>query len=201
VPEAPSVSLLARASAAAPGSIERQLLVAAAFCEVALDDAVLVGGTAVHLYTGSYRPTDIDLVGYWQDGYQERLAALGFTRSGRHWLIRFGDGEAIGVEVPDHRLFELAADRPVMLDLNPGKLAVISVNDLMIDRLLAATGGEPITFDEALRLAVAAYASISWTALEDRSRDAARTGSLADQALPKVLQRVRRAAVRALRQR
>src|SRR3972149_1090634 len=95
VPEA--VSLLARASTAAPHSIERELLVAAAFCEAALDGGVLVGGAAADLYTGSYRPTDIDLVGHWQDGYQERLAVLGFTRSGRHLLIRLHVDEARGV--------------------------------------------------------------------------------------------------------
>jgi len=197
VPEA--VSLLARASTAAPHSIERELLVAAAFCEAALDGGVLVGGAAADLYTGSYRPTDIDLVGHWQDGYQERLAVLGFTRSGRHWLIGFSDGETLAVEVPADRLFELAAESPDVIDLDPGRLAVITIDDLMMDRLLAATGGEPVTFEEAVRLAVAAHASISWAKLEDRSRDAAATGTLAGGILPTVLRRVRRAAVRALR--
>jgi len=130
---------------------------------------------------------------------EERLAVLGFTRSGRHWLIGFSDGETLAVEVPADRLFELAAESPDVIDLDPGRLAVITIDDLMMDRLLAATEGEPVTFEEAVRLAVAAHASISWAKLEDRSRDAAATGTLAGGILPTVLRRVRRAAVRALR--
>jgi hypothetical protein len=191
--------LVARAATKEAHSIERKLLVAAAFSETALDTGILVGGVAADLHTGSYRPTDIDLVGYRQAGHAQRLADLGFKKSGRYWLIDFDDGETLAVEVPDDQLFELAAHPPVLIDLEPGELAVISIDDLMMDRLLAATGDEPVTFDEAVRLGVAAYASIGWQDLEDRAVVASEGATGAGEALPGVLKRVRRAAIRTLR--
>jgi hypothetical protein len=86
-----------------------------------------------------------------------------------------------------------------VIDLGPGELAVISLNDLMMDRLLQATGGEPVTFDEAVRLGVAAYERIDWASLEERAAAIANGESLAEAALPDVLSTVRRAAIRLLR--
>lgn len=186
--------LLRRAGEASIGSTERKLFAAAAFGEAALEDAVLVGGTAVELHTGSYRPTDIDLVGHAKAGSDATLAELGFVREGRHWLFDFGDGEIIAIEVPAERLEDFALEAPRVLDLAPGHLAVISLNDLMMDRLLQATVGEPVTMDEAVRLAVAAYERIDWESLSARSDTAARDSTLAGAALPAVLASVRRLA-------
>lgn len=191
--------LLRRAGAAGVGSTERKLLTAAAFSETALDDAVLVGGTAVELHTGSYRPTDIDLVGYSRSGSRAMLLELGFVRDGRHWLFTFGDGETLAIEVPGDRLGDFAREAPLVVDLAPGRLAVISLNDLMMDRLLQATGGESITMDEAVRLAVAAYERIDWKALAARAGAVAQNGTLGDRELPAVLSLVRRVARRHLR--
>lgn len=191
--------LLRRAAEASPGSVERKLLTAAAFGGAGLEDAVLVGGTAVELHTGSYRPTDIDLVGYPKAGADSRLTELGFVRDGRHWLFRFADGETLAIEVPGERLFEYATDDPQEIDLGPGRLAVISLDDLMMDRLLQATGGEAVTMDEAVRLATAAYERIDWEDLTDRADAAARSGTLAGTALPAVVASVRRTARRQLR--
>ena len=74
--------LLRRASEANIESTERKLLTAAAFSEAALEHAVLVGGTAVELHTGSYRPTDIDLVGYSRSGSDAILVG---TRIRARW--------------------------------------------------------------------------------------------------------------------
>ena len=191
--------LLRRASEANIESIERKLLIAAAFSEAALENAVLVGGTAVELHTGSYRPTDIDLVGYSRSGSDASLVNLGFARGGRHWLYQFSDGETLAIEVPGDRLDDYAVEPPLSIDLAPGQLAVISLNDLMMDRLLQATGGEPITMDEAVRLATAAYERIDWENLSARSDVAARGGTLAGVELPGVLASVRGAARRQLR--
>ena len=65
----------------------------------------------------------------------------------------------------------ITLEAPRVIDLAPGQLAVISLNDLMMDRLLQATGGEPITMDEAVRLATAAYERLDWgTSLVDQMR-------------------------------
>lgn len=187
----------ARAAAAAAGSIHRKLLTAAAFAAAALDDAIVVGGAAVELHTGSYRPTDIDLVGRLRRGADSRLRALGFQREGRHWLITFDDGETLAVEVPDDRLGEFATGPTLVIDLEPGLIEVIGLDDLVMDRLLQATGGEQVTWDEAVRLAVAAYERIDWDGLAARASGAG--GSQAERELPEMLGRVRRAAIRLLR--
>jgi hypothetical protein len=109
------------------------------------------------LHTASYRPTDIDLVGHLKTSSDAALVELGFERKGRHWLFRFGDGEVLAIEVPGDRLGDFAREAPRTIDLEPGHIAVISLNDLMMDRLLQATGGEQVTMDEAVRLATAAY--------------------------------------------
>lgn len=192
-------ALLSRAGEASIGSTERKLLTAAAFGEAALEAPVLVGGTAVELHTGAYRPTDIDLVGYTKPGSDAILAELGFEKEGRHWLFTFADGETLAIEVPGDRLDDFAMEAPLLIDLAPGKIAVIRLNDLMMDRLLQATGGEPVTMDEAVRLATAAYERIDWDNLSARSDTVAQRKTLAGAALPAILASVRRAARKQLR--
>ena len=194
-----AAELLHRASSQPSNTTLRKLLVAAAFSRAALDNAVLVGGAAAELHTGSYRPTDIDLVGYRKPGHAQSLRDLGFKKEGRHWLFSFDDGETLAVEVPNDRLDSFAVEPPRIVDLEPGELAVISLNDLMMDRLLQATGKEPVTFEEAVRLAVAAYQHIAWPDLDERADAASEEGSLAGQALPEILARVRRKAKSLLR--
>lgn len=199
-PKSQADELLRRAASQPRGTTERKLLVAAAFGTAALEDAVVVGGVAVELHTQSYRPTDIDLVGHRKRGHPRSLVDLGFRNEGRHWLYSFDDGETLGVEVPSDRLDDFAVEPPVIVSLKPGEVAVISLNDLMMDRLLQATGGEPVTFDEAVRLAVAAYQRVDWAVLEERAIAAADQGSSAGRALPEILARVRRKAKALLRE-
>ncbi len=194
-----AVELLRRAELAEPGSIARTLLTVAAFDAAAANDLILVGGAAVNIHTGSYRPTDIDVVGWLSADDAPALNALGFEKRGRHWLHIFADGETPAIEVAASGLFDMATDPPVVYDLEPGHVAVISLNDLVMDRLLQATGGEPVTFDEAVRLAIAAYESIDWDMLAVRTAAAAENGTSAKAELPEALKRVRRAARRAIR--
>lgn len=193
------VDLLRRAAEASIGSTERKLLTAAGFGEAALEAPILVGGTAVELHTGAYRPTDIDLVGYPKPGSDAILAELGFEREGRHWLFTFADRETLAIEVPGDRLADFAREPPLVIDLSPGQIAVIGLNDLLMDRLLQATGGEPVTMDEAVRLATAAYERIDWEDLSARSDAAVQDETLAGAGLPAVLASVRRAARKQLR--
>ena len=76
---------------------------------------------------------------------------------------------------------------------------MISLNDLMMDRLLQATGGEQITFEEAVRLAVAAYDRVDWSEIEERVSSTALGGSLAGTALPDMVAKVRRKVIRLMR--
>jgi len=194
-----AAQLLQRANSESRNSIQRKLLTAAAFATAGLEEAVLVGGVAAELHTGSYRPTDIDLVGHRRSGYTQSLLELGFKKEGRHWLFSFEDGESAAIEVPGDHLEGFATEPPQVIDLAPGELAVISITDLMMDRLLQATGGELVTFEEAVRLAVAAYERIGWADLGERAANATIDGSLAGAALPDTLAAVRRKAIGLLR--
>lgn len=199
MPDTEAAVLLRRAGDEPTNSTQRKLLTAAAFASAALDNAVLVGGAAAELHTGSYRPTDIDLVGHHKPRHADTLRELGFHQQGRHWQYAFTDGETLAIEVPGDTLGEFAIEPPLVIDLAPATLAVISLNDLMMDRLLQATGGEPVTHDEALRLGVAAYDRIDWADLQTRSLNAADDGSYVGELLPDVLSRIRREAIRRLR--
>lgn len=193
-------ALLVLAEAAARNSVERVTTLAAAASEVAGSGLVLVGGAAANLHTGVYRPTDIDLVGHLSGSTTlERLRRLGFHKRRRHWEYRFADDELLAIEVVASALFELAADEPLRLAVGESTLSVISLNDLMMDRLLQATGGEPITFEEAVRLAIATYERIEWRVLARRITTAAQSPREAYRMLPGLLERVRRAARRELR--
>ena len=164
--------LLALAVAAPPDSAERVLYAAAAFDALTVADLVLVGGAAQLTYTGIGRLTDIDLVGVVTAGDEARIQAAGFRRDGRHWVYELG-GVAIGIEVPGDRL--LGDEEPEHVDLGGVSIAIISVTDLMMDRLVQATDGTAITYDEASQLAVAAGDRIDWDRIEERAERAGGT--------------------------
>jgi hypothetical protein len=126
--------------------------------------AVLVGGTAVNLHTGSYRPTDIDMCAFLDVSDRQALVELGFTNSqGDHFEYQFGDGELWLLEFPDS---QVDGDTE-MIDLSPeDQLAVIRKESLIVDRLVQATDGTKITFQEAVRLCVVVYSSTNWSWVE-----------------------------------
>lgn len=164
----------------------------------------MVGGAAVNVHSGAYQPTDIDLVGDLGSGGARGLEALGFSRRGRHWEIEFEDGELVTVEFVASDLFGLASVDPVRYEVEGIEFHVIALDDLMVDRLLQVTGGESLTFHEAVSLAIAAYGRIDWPAIEERVEAAATAGGFAEERLPEerlpeALRRVRAQAIREIR--
>lgn len=186
--------LIDRALAAGHDDPARPLLVAAAI-DLALGRSfVVVGGTAVNLHTGSYRPTDIDLVGAITPRDRDALTELGFRSEGRHLVLDSPSG-AIPVEFPGGRLFEFATRPPDRIEVAPGIVVeVIALDDLMMDRLVQATDGSPVTRSEAVALAVAAYRRIDWAGLAERATGPTGVTAAAAEALPHTLGDVRRAA-------
>ncbi|VVB84789.1 Uncharacterised protein [uncultured archaeon] len=88
---------------------------------------VLVGGSAVELYTrGRAMSLDLDLIGD-ISLIAPILESQNFKRTGRH----FHKG-SIYIEVPSGTL---QGERSVVLEYNGKKIRVISVEDLIIDRL------------------------------------------------------------------
>lgn len=162
--------MIAMALAAPPDSADRILFAAAAFDALTTGSMVLVGGGAQVTHTGIGRLTDIDLVGTMTPEDEQRLADHGFHRSGRHW-VKEGDGGTIAVEVPSDAL--LGEEEPEAADIGSAVVRVISVNDLMMDRLVQATDGTVVTWDEALALAIAAFDRIDWARLTERATEIA----------------------------
>lgn len=144
--------------------IDRTVWLAKAVDHAIKSHAVLVGGSAVNLHTGSYRPTDIDMCAYLDEADRRALRDLGFEQShGDHFAYTFTEGERWLIEFPDSQV-----DGDVMtVELDVGEtLNVISVESLVVDRLLQATDGTRVTFDEAVRLSYAVLEHADWDRIE-----------------------------------
>ena len=180
--------LIARALQASPDSAERVLLAAAAFDTVVRAPLVLAGGAAQMIHTGHPRLTDIDMVGPVDSRDKAALSESGFGRDGRHWVCGAGADE-LAIEVPSETLF--GEDPPELVEVEGVVVRVISINDLMMDRLIQATDGTPVTWEEALALAIAAQDRIDWSLIEARCRTAQEEDFFLRN-LPMVLDRIMR---------
>lgn len=123
-------------------------------------NAVLVGGAAVNLHTGSYRPTDVDLCAFLDENDRKALEELGFRHlGGDHFEYDFADHERWLLEFPDRvvdgQISRIALDEQEILD-------VIRLESLIVDRVLQATDQTGTTFDEAVRLCVAVFEKTDW---------------------------------------
>ena len=126
--------------------------------------AVLVGGAAVNLYTRSYRPTDVDMCAHLDSADREALKDLGFDQlQGDHFAFEFEDGERWLVEFPSS---QVDGDVSVVVLDDDDTLEVISLESLIVDRLLQATDRTEVTFLEAVRLCVAVFEHADWSRIE-----------------------------------
>lgn len=158
---------LEMAGAATDPTLQRLWVVAA--IEALLDSRfVIVGGAAVDLHTGSYRPTDVDLIGSLSKSDRATLRGAGFGELGsRHVTWRLPEGDPVLIEFPSSTL---DADYE-LIELEPGvTVAVISITGLVIDRLIQATHPNPVSFDDAVALVKAVADEVDWRALADEIR-------------------------------
>ena len=92
---------------------------------------VLVGGAAVEILTGgAYTTGDLDFVGWVPARVARQLEKSGFRKSGRHWIH---DRAQIFLEFPGDAL--AAEERAVRREVFGHDIVVISVEDLLVDRL------------------------------------------------------------------
>jgi len=173
---------------ASPDSAERVLLAAAAFDTVVRAPLVLAGGAAQMIHTGHPRLTDIDMVGPVDSRDKAALSESGFGRDRRHWVCGTGTDE-VAIEVPSETLF--GEEPPELVEVEGVIVRVISINDLMMDRLVQATDGTRVTWEEALALAVAAHNRLDWSLVEARCRKAQEEDFFLRN-LPMVLDRIMR---------
>ncbi len=114
---------------------ERTLRLAAVLSEafkVTGCQPVLVGGAAVEVYTSAaYMTADLDFVAPSGAATSRVMEALGFRREGRVWYeVELG----IVVEFPGSTL---APAKATEIDVDGVKVAIIEVEDLIVDRLAA----------------------------------------------------------------
>jgi len=151
---------LHEAEASNEEEIARSVWLAKAADYAVMDVAVLVGGAAVNLHTGSYRPTDVDLCAFLGEDDRQAMIDVGFRNTeGDHFSYSFADDEMWLLEFPDS---QVDGDVAILQLSERDSLAVITPESLMVDRLLQATDGTNATFDDAVRLGVALIASIDW---------------------------------------
>jgi hypothetical protein len=140
---------------------------------------VLVGGAAAELYSGSTINTgDFDVVTPRQEAFEDALREQGFTRSGGPghslaggWLH---SDLKLGFEVVASSLLDGRADRSRLriLDVTPhGQASVISVEDMIADRLgQYASGTAPEMLQQA-RVLFGLHGDADLAYLEKRVRE------------------------------
>lgn len=129
------------------------------------DRPVLVGGGLVELYTsGGYTTGDVDLVGS-RRAVAELLRDAGFEEEGRHL---FREDLGLVVEVPGRYLRDTEEVVEVMVD--DLTLLVLRVEDVLVDRLLAAKfWRSPTDWEQAIILFSAHEAQLDRDALRTKA--------------------------------
>lgn len=110
---------------------------------------ILVGGAAVEFYTvGDYATQDIDLIAPHNEVLLNIMSDLGFKRKGRYFIHR---PYKILIEFPSSTL--QIGEKTTAIDVEGEIVSVISLEDLIIDRLEAAKwGGSKADFQNAILL-------------------------------------------------
>jgi hypothetical protein len=141
----------------------RRLWLVAAIDAIVPRPVFLVGGAAVDLHTGWNQPTDVDIVGVMTADDHRALVAVGFVETGgRHLRWDYPDGTDEVVEFPGS-ILDGSFERIQLSDTVT--MNVISVESLVVGRIVLATDGTSVTFDEALRLIVAVADRVDWQAV------------------------------------
>jgi hypothetical protein len=152
-----------------PNELDRSLWLARAAGHAIEGRAVLVGGAAVNMHTQSYRPTDIDMCAHLDESDRQALQDVGFQHQrGDHFSFEFADGEEWLLEFPSS---QVDGDVSVVALDDDETLEVISRESLIVDRVLQATDGTSVTFDEALRLLVAVFHDADWARVDQDVRE------------------------------
>lgn len=115
-------------------------------------EAILVGGALVELLTeGQYVTGDLDLVGD-PDAIEASLAQAGFDRTGRHFVH-----EDLGLAVDTVAPSLDPSQRSERIRWEDHTLSVLSVEDLIVDRLCAARFWDSSTDHEQAQLVYAIH--------------------------------------------
>lgn len=130
---------------------------------------ILVGGTAVAIYSkGQYATVDLDFKSEQVEAYSELMKDLGFTRSGKDFVIK---SLGLYVEFPsgafedNENLF-----REVMIEETGLPIYVTGVEDMILDRAMKYDcNGDQSSREWALRMMGTFYEEIDWSYLHSRA--------------------------------
>jgi len=115
---------------------QRSVQIAAVLAEALQEvgqDPVLVGGAAVEFYTrGGYTTADIDMLAEGGEDLVEVMTRLGFEKFGKDFSH---SSLKIYVEFPGRQL--QATETAIRLRIGERSLRIISIEDLIVDRLAA----------------------------------------------------------------
>ena len=154
--------------AAAPDPTQYRLYFAALLAQSATippDDFVVVGGSAIEVYTvGEYTSGDIDIVSSQHERLRSILESWGFRRGGRVWTH-----EELGlvVDLVPHP-YTGSFERTTIVTTPHGPIRLAAIEDLIVKRLASAKHWkEKDDFEHAKLLAVAFRDRIDWDYVED----------------------------------
>ena len=115
---------------------EKTMLIASLIAEALQSisqDPILVGGAAVEFYTrGKYSTADIDMVTEGGKELVDLMLKLGFEKNGKDFVDRKRE---IYIEFPGSRLG--SGEKVILVEVGKRKLRIISIEDLIVDRLCA----------------------------------------------------------------
>jgi hypothetical protein len=105
---------------------------------------------------------------YLDEADRNALIAAGFHhREGEHFHYDFEDGERWLLEFPCSRV---DGDVTLVILDDEESLEVMSLESLIVDRVLQSTDGTEVIFIEAVRLCVAVFEDADWSKVGDEIR-------------------------------
>jgi len=160
-------------AASIPNELNRRLavcsVVSKAFADRGLFEPVLVGGTAVALYTkGRYATVDIDLKSEDVDGYKAIMTELGFVKIGKDYYHSAID---IYIEFPSGRMEDSEQHMREMIVPETGlPIVVVGIEDVILDRTMRFDATKDQDAREwALRMMGIHYDELDWSYLHRRA--------------------------------
>jgi len=162
-------------AAAIENELNRRLavcsIVTKVFADRGLFEPVLVGGTAVALYTkGRYSTVDIDLKSEDVEGYKAIMTELGFVKVGKDYYNAALD---IYIEFPSGRMEDSEHHmREIIVEATGLPVVVVGIEDVVLDRAMRFVATRDQDAREwALRMMGIHYDELDWSYLHRRASE------------------------------
>lgn len=169
--------LLTRAAAEDVDRPAHYLLAAAALNRLVSTELVMAGGAAQFIHTGSGVSEAIEMVGHLALRDHDRLARAAFHPEGERYVHERGRSRLEFVFDPPLGDF---LKPPLRFEIAGVSVPVLSVTDLMLDRLVRSLHGTAAEWEAVGHLAVSTRLSVDWRRLRERAEEMSAQPGLAD---------------------